>query len=161
MNETAERPEMQALAFLLGEWQGTTMVYAKDGSGSAQEGRIRGAIRPVLSGAWYEWNYVHQPDITSPLERTARYSFGWNEGAKSLIAIYVDDRGNAMLEHAVGGGWSDGQLAFQGVMHMPGMGAVGFADVFTADGAGRFRNTVTMTVGDKSHLHGIMDCWRL
>ncbi|PPG90701.1 hypothetical protein C5C00_01620 [Rathayibacter rathayi] len=76
------------------------------------------------------------------------------------MAIYSDDRGNAMTEFALGGDWVDGHLTFRGRMSLEGKGDVGFIDDFSRPSVSAFRNTVTMEIGGHSHLHGIMDVTR-
>jgi|GEM_PF-6923856 len=153
--------EMEPLAFLLGKWEGSTIVYPASGLGEPERGDIHGEVRAALGGAWFEWEYFHRPNEAESLVRHARYSFGYSPGLNTLMAVYADDRGNAFTEYASGPDWVDGHLAFHGVMALPGKGSVGFIDDFTRPSAGRFVNTVTMSIDGEWHLHGKMDVKRV
>jgi len=158
--EFVPRPEMEPLNFLLGGWSGSTIVYPDNGVGPGMVGEIVGEIRPSLDGAFYEWHYTHRPSLQESLIRRARYSFGYSGGHDRLIALYADDHGNAFTEIAGARNWINERLAFAGDMSMRGRGDVSFVDEFTRISANEFKNTVTMTIAGRSHLHGVLEVRR-
>ncbi|MGH7745012.1 MAG: DUF1579 family protein [Candidatus Dormibacteria bacterium] len=151
-------PEMRKLHFLLGDWECETLVYPP--GADPAPGRIYGTVKPVLRGAWLEWNFTQEPNTVVEKHQTGRYTFGWNPAVGKFTAIYYDDRGNCLVEETSGADYEDGVLRFAGTTILTEEGEVFFTDAISSKFDGHFRNEVHMTINGERRLHGVIEAKR-
>lgn len=149
--------KMEHFAFLVGHWEGDTVVHTTDGR--TVPGRIRGEAKAILNGAWVEWSFEQDPNDAVERTQRGRYLFGWCSAREEYAAIYFDDRGNTLVEYSSDPFGSEA-ITFIGETTLSETGGVRFEDEISSDHADHFRNRVHMTINGIRHLHGIFECQR-
>ncbi|MEV7652273.1 DUF1579 family protein [Kocuria marina] len=157
LEATSANPEMERLAFLVGHWEGETIVHTMDGR--SVPGRIRGQAQKILGGAWIEWSFEQDPNDVVERTQRGRYLFGWCPARGEYAAIYFDDRGNTLVEHS-SDAVNSKAITFIGETVLTETGDVRFEDEISSDHADHFRNRVHMTIDGVRHLHGVFECRR-
>ncbi|AZZ55691.1 DUF1579 family protein [Rathayibacter iranicus] len=150
--------EMERLAFLIGRWEGETVVHASDGR--TVPGRIHGEAIAILDGAWIQWSFEQTPNEVVTRRQRGRYLFGWDPVRQAYSAIYFDDRGNTLIEHTAQPLHPEA-LTFVGETVLADTGPVLFEDEISSDHDHHFRNRVHMTIDGVRHLHGVFECKRI
>lgn len=158
LNTVNVHPKMEWFMFLVGRWEGETIVHTLDGR--TVPGQIRGEGKIILDGAWIEWNFEQDPnDIVEHTQR-GRYLFGWCPARQQYSAIYFDDRGNTLIEYGPESAETEG-ITFMGETVLSETGDVRFEDKISSNHVKHFRNQVYMTINGVRHLHGVFDCHRV
>lgn len=151
------RAKMDRFAFLVGYWEGDTVVHTTDGRSIL--GKIRGEAKEILDGAWIEWSFEQDPnDIVERVQR-GKYLFGWCSARQKYAAIYFDDRGNTLVEYS-SDPFDSEKITFVGETTLTETGDVLFEDEISSDHTNHFRNRVHMTIDGIRHLHGTFECER-
>lgn len=158
INTEPVAPEMERLAFLIGHWEGETVVHTTDGR--TVSGHIRGEAKEILDGSWIEWSFEQDPNEVVERTQRGRYIFGWNAARGEYTAIYFDDRGNTLIEHCTRPLTSEA-VTFTGETVLKETGHVLFEDEISSDHKDHFRNRVHMTIDGIRHLHGVFECQRV
>lgn len=151
-------PMMKRFAFLVGRWEGDTVVHTADGR--SVPGKIRGEAKEILDGAWIEWSFEQDPNDIVERTQKGRYLFGWCSARQSYTAIYFDDRGNTLVEYSSDPHDRD-KTTFVGDTILTETGAVQFEDEISSEHNDHFKNRVHMTIDGARHLHGTFDCQRV
>lgn len=150
--------KMDRFAFLIGRWEGDTVVHTSDGR--SIPGKIRGEAKKILDGAWIEWSFEQDPnDIVEHTQR-GRYLFGWCPVRQKYAAIYFDDRGNTLIEYS-SDPLDSRKTTFIGETVLTETGPVQFEDEISSDHTNHFGNRVHMTINGVRHLHGTFNCQRI
>ncbi len=101
---------------------------------------VVGTIKPVLGGAWYQWDALRLPNEQMPNKALSRWMIGgWNATDKTFTALYNDDRGTYGVEHTEPGAATDGHARFTGQYTIAGKKFT-FIDEFT-----KIRTTTSVT----------------
>ncbi|WP_225829262.1 DUF1579 family protein [Streptomyces naphthomycinicus] len=151
--------EMHQLDFLLGSWRCPTTVTAP---GSPSETSVVvGTIKPVLGGAWYQWDALRLPNEQMPNKALSRWMIGgWNATDRTFTALYTDDRGTYGVEHTEPGAASSGQAKFTGQYTMA-KGKFTFIDEFTKVDDDHFRDVISAKdAGGNVVPAGSVECYR-
>ncbi|MEU6668499.1 DUF1579 family protein [Streptomyces sp. NPDC046727] len=151
--------EMHQLDFLLGSWRCPTTVTAP---GSPSETSVVvGTIKPVLGGAWYQWDALRLPNEQMPRKALSRWMIGgWNATDKTFTALYTDDRGSYGVEHTEPGAASDGHAKFTG-QYTIGKGKFTFIDEFTKISDDHFRDEISAKDSNGGVVPaGSVECYR-
>ncbi|WP_179120000.1 DUF1579 family protein [Streptomyces tsukubensis] len=150
--------EMHKLDFLLGSWRCPTTVTAP--GGPSETSVVVGTIKPVLGGAWYQWDALRLPNEQMPEKALSRWMIGgWNAASETFTALYTDDRGTHGEESTEPGAAQDGHMKFTGEYSMP-TGKFEFIDEFTKISDDHFRDTISAKKGDQFVPAGSVECYR-
>ncbi|WP_430382299.1 DUF1579 family protein [Streptomyces sp. P10-4] len=151
--------EMHRLDFLLGSWRCPTTVTAP---GSPSETSVVvGTIKPVLGGAWYQWDALRLPNEQMPNKALSRWMIGgWNATDKTFTALYNDDRGTYGVEHTEPGAATDGHARFTGQYTIAGKKFT-FIDEFTKISDDHFRDVISAKDAEGTIVPaGSVECYR-
>jgi hypothetical protein len=103
---------MAQLAFMVGTWECVSSV-SMPGQPPARHTLVA-EIRPILGGAWIEWDARQQAEPGVPGNLNARYTIGWNEATAKFVAFYYDNGGS--YGHGTSAGMRDDRISFAATM---------------------------------------------
>jgi len=155
---TSAPEEMRDLDFLLGSWRCPTTVTAP--GAPSETSVVVGTIKPVLGGAWYQWDALRLPNEQMPQKALSRWMIGgWNATDQTFTALYTDDRGTHGEETTEPGAATDGHLKFIGEYTMA-KGKYTFIDEFTRISDDHFQDLISAKDGDEVVPAGSVECYR-
>ena len=140
---TQRAPEMAQLDFMIGRWSCVNTVSVPGQEPTSNT--LITTIRPILDGAYIEWDSVQQVRPGATIQLKARWVAGWHAPTAQFTAFYYDNRGNHGEESSPG--TQGGHIAFTGSILTGSATPSTIRDDFTSAGRDDFVDSSSVQVG--------------